>query len=85
MPARGMANHPDEGSWNNYAKASSKGPTEFIGYDPAGVAHRQVLAPSTVASDDYASGAPRSSKFAKVKVCNALELPYISMKADPCM
>lgn len=63
-------------AWNNYAKANSKRPTEFTGYDPSGVAHRQFRSPSTVASDDYRSSrVPRASKFAKVKVCDARNSP----------
>lgn len=87
MPARSTANNPDINAWNTYAKANSKRPTEFTGYDSAGVAHRQVRAPSTIASDDYRSGrAPRGSGFAKVKVCIALELPYhMPMRPDSCI
>lgn len=72
-PSRSTANNPDVSNWNSYAKANSRRPTEYTAYDSAGVAHRQVRAPSTVASDDYASSrVPRSSKFAKVKVCHTL-------------
>ncbi|MCJ1270565.1 hypothetical protein MMC22_010462 [Lobaria immixta] len=67
-PSHSTANNPDVSNWNSYAKANSRRPTEYTAYDSAGVAHRQVRAPSTVASDDYASSrVPRSSKFAKVK------------------
>lgn len=70
MPARSTANNPDISNWNSYAKANSRRPTEYTAYDSAGVPHRQTRAPSTVASDDYApSRVPRSSKFAKVRVC----------------
>lgn len=75
MPAHDTAS-TNVSAWNTYAKANSKRPTEFTGYDPSGVAHRQIRAPSTVASDDYRSRAPRASKFAKVKVRNTGELPH---------
>lgn len=83
MPAYDTAS-TNVSAWNTYAKANSKRPTEFTAYDPSGVAHRQVRAPSTVASDDYRSRAPRASKFAKVKVRNAGELPHHKrLESDP--
>lgn len=87
MPARSTANNRDVGAWNSYAKANSKRVTEYTGFDSAGVAHHRVRSPSTVASDDYKSSkAPGGSKFARVKVCNALELPHLMpMKSDLCI
>ena len=87
MPARSTANNRDVSAWNNYAKANSKRVTEYTGFDSAGVAHHLVRSPSTVASDDYKpSKAPRASKFAKVKVCDAPELPHLMpMKSDLCI
>lgn len=75
MPARSTAGNTT--AWNTYAKANSKRATEFTGYDSAGVAHRQVRAPSTVASDDYRSPrAPWDMKYGKGKVCNALQVSH---------
>lgn len=87
MPARSTAKNPDVSAWNNYAKANSKRVTEYTGFDSAGVAHHRVHPPSTVASDDYTSSrAPRASRFAKVKVRNALELPHaLPLKSDRCI
>lgn len=75
MPALSGVN-TNVSAWNNYAKANSKRPTEFTGYDPSGVAHRQIRPPSTVASEDYRSSrVPRAPKFAKDKVCDARNSP----------
>ncbi|MCJ1465331.1 hypothetical protein MMC07_003949 [Pseudocyphellaria aurata] len=85
MPARSTPGTTN--AWNTYAQANSKRATEFTGYDSAGVAHRRVRAPSTVASDDYRSArAPWDSKYGKAKVCNALQVSHHKpVKSHPCI
>ena len=81
-PARASENNPYVNRWN-YAKANSKRPTEFTAYDSTGTAHQRVRAPSTAASDEWGSvRTPRSSNFAKVKVCDRDSLPFFPMLSE---
>jgi hypothetical protein len=77
VPARSTDNNPDGSVWREYANlggksTNGKAGTEYTAWDSRGNAFARVRAPSTVMSDEYGFGssrAPRSSGFAKVKVC----------------
>lgn len=78
MPAYSTENNPAVKNWATYARANSKRPTEYTGYDAAGDAHRQFRAPSTTASvDDGSSRAPRDSNAGRGKASDTFVLHHV--------